>query len=426
MHVITTRWNWNRWIAAGTTALFGTLGWTDVVRADAVTDWHEITSNTVCTASAPTRGPSIFLDIAVVQAAVHDAVQAIGGKYKPYQVQIPGASGSPEAATAKASHDVLASIIPAQATALATTYKEYLAKKGLKEDDPGVAVGQKAAAGILAFRTADGRVPSVMPAAFAGDNAVGIWRATPPTNTPMAASWMGTVKGFAIQSGSQFRPTNPPPDLKSEQYATAYNEVKALGSLDKSTRTPEQTELANFYRSEVLCPLFQRIPRDVAAAHGKSIEDNARTLALATMAISDSLIACWDSKRHFNFWRPITAIHEGENDGNPATAGDPAWQAFLATPPYSDYTSGANNVIGSMTRILELVLGKDDVTFTVVTTAPQATQKTRTYNRFSDLVTDMVNVRIYQGVHFRFADVAGRDQGKQVADWVFKHVGTPK
>jgi hypothetical protein len=214
--------------------------------------------------------------------------------------------------------------------------------------------------------------------------------------------------------------------LKSEQYATAYNEVMALGSLDKSTRTPEQTELSNFYRSEVLCPLFQRIPRDVAAAHGKSIDDNARTLALATMAISDSLIACWDSKRHFNFWRPITAIHEGENDDNPATAGDPSWQAFLPTPPYSDYTSGANNVIGSMTRILELVFGKDDMTFTVVTTAPQATQKTRTYNRFSDLVTDMVNVRIYQGVHFRFADEAGRDQGRQVADWVFKNVGTPK
>jgi hypothetical protein len=95
-------------------------------------------------------------------------------------------------------------------------------------------------------------------------------------------------------------------------------------------------------------------------------------------------------------------------------------------PPYSDYTSGANNVIGSMTRILELVLGKDDVTFTVTSTAPEATQKTRTYNRFSDLATDMVNVRVYQGVHFRFADVAGRDQGKQVADWVFKHVGTPK
>jgi hypothetical protein len=236
---------------------------------------------------------------------------------------------------------------------------------------------------------------------------------------------MGTIKGFAMQSGSQFR-ANPPPDLNSERYAKDYNEVKAVGAATNSTRTPDQTELANFYRSEVLCPLFQRIPRDVVAAHGKNIDDNARTMALVTMAISDSLIACWDTKRQFNLWRPITAIHEGENDGNPATAADPAWQAFVNTPPYSDYTSGANNVIGSMTRILELVFGKDDMTFTVVTTAPQATQKTRTYNRLSDLVTDMVNVRIYQSVHFRFADEAGRDQGKQVADWVFKNVATAK
>jgi hypothetical protein len=156
----------------------------------------------------------------------------------------------------------------------------------------------------------------------------------------MAASWLGTAKGFAIQSGSQFRPTNPPPDLKSEQYAKAYNEVKAVSAADNSTRTPEQTELANFYRSEVLCPLFPGIPRTVATEHGKSIDDNARMLALVTMAVSDALISCWDSKRHFGFWRPVTAINEGENDGNPATAGDPAWKPFLPTPPYSDYTSG--------------------------------------------------------------------------------------
>ena len=168
MHVITTRWNWNRWVAAGTTALFGALGWTDVARADAVTDWHEIAENTLCTASPMARGPSTIIDIAIVHTAVYDAVQNIGGKYKPYHVQISGASGSPEAAAAKAAHDVLANLFPTKAQDLGTTYKEYLAKKGLKEDDPGVAVGQKAAAGILALRADDGRAgPNPMPAAYA-------------------------------------------------------------------------------------------------------------------------------------------------------------------------------------------------------------------------------------------------------------------
>jgi hypothetical protein len=413
----------NSWLAAGTAAFLGALGWPDFARADAVTDWHEITTNAICTSSAPTRGPSIFLDIAMVQAAVHDAVQAIGGKYKPYHVQIPGASGSPEAAAAKATHDVLVSIIPTQATALATTYKEYLARKGLKEDDPGVAVGQKAAADIIAFRTEDGRVPNPVPVAFVGDNTVGIWRAAAPTG--MAASWMGTIKPFAIQSGSQFR-AKAHPALTSEQYTKDYHEVKAVGAATNSTRTPEQTELANFYRSEHLCLLFQRVPRDVVAAHSKSIDDSARAMALATISVSDGLITVWDSKRHFNLWRPITAINEGENDGNPTTAGDPSWKPFVNTPPYSDYTSGANAVVGAITRSLELWCGKDDVTFTVTSTAPEATQKTLTYNRFSDFATDMVNVRIYQGVHFRFADEAGRDQGTKVADWVFQRVGAVK
>jgi hypothetical protein len=411
-------------LAAGTAAFLGAFSWPDVARADAVTDWHEIATNTLCTASAPTRGPSGIIDLAIVQAAVYDAVQAIGGKYKPYHTQILGASGSPEAATAKAAHDALVKLFPARADALGTTYREYLIKNGLKEDDPGVAVGKKAAAGILAGRAEDGRAPNPMPAVFMGDNAVGVWRAAAPTG--MAASWLGTAKPFAIQSSSQFRPNNPPPKLDSEGYTKDYNEVKAVGAATNSTRTPEQTELANFYRSEVLCPLFPGIPRDVAVNHSKSIDDSARLLALVTFSVADSLISCWDSKRHFGFWRPITAIHEGENDGNPATAGAPSWKPFLNTPPYSDYTSGANNVIGATTRILELISGKDDVTFTVTSTAPEATQKTRTYNRFSDLATAMVNVRIYQGVHFRFADEAGRDQGKQVADWVFRHVGTPK
>ena len=153
----------------------------------------------------------------------------------------------------------------------------------------------------------------------------------------MATPWLGAVPTFTLRSGDQYRP-KPPPPLNSKRYAKAYNEVKALGSLVGSTRTPEQTDLAYFYA--VINPVFiLRVLRDIADAHVDNIGDHARLLALATLAIADSAITAWDSKRYFDFWRPLTAIQEGNNDGNPATLGDPAWQPFLNTPPYPDYTS---------------------------------------------------------------------------------------
>ena len=161
----------------------------------------------------------------------------------------------------------------------------------------------------------------------------------------------------------------------------------------------------------------------VAATQVNNIDDNARLLVLANLAMADAAITAWDSKRHYVFWRPVTAIQEGENDGNPATAGDPSWQPLLNTPPYPEYTSGANNVTGAM---LALFFGNDEMTFTVTSEYPKAAQKTRTYNRFSDMASDMVDVRIYQGIHFRSGDEAGRDQGKQVAQWVFEHVAAAR
>ena len=410
---------------------FTAFGGSQIARADAVLDWHEIAVNTVSTASPPRPGPVGFLDMAVVQAAVYDAVQAIDGKFKPYRVQIPGASGSPDAAAAKAAHDVLVNIFPAQSVSLETTYRDYLAKKGLAESDPGVAVGQTAAAGILALRANDGRVPNPLPPPFTGDTATGVWRPTtsyqpppPPSDTPMATPWLGAVPCFTLQSSDQFR-AKPPPALSSQQYTADYNEVKALGAQSESTRTPEQTELAYFYAGDIPFQL-RRTLREIAATHVNNIDDNARLLALASLAMADAAITAWDSKKHYVFWRPVTAIQEGENDGNPATAGDPSWQPFLNTPPYPEYTSGANNVTAALTRTLALFFGKDDITFTVTSDHPKATQKTRTYGRFSDMASDMVNVRIYHGVHFRFADQAGREQGTQVADWAFAHVAASR
>jgi hypothetical protein len=427
----------NRWLIAAATApliVFAALSWPSIAGADAVLDWNAIAVNTVSTASPPRPGPVGFLDMAVVQAAVYDAVQAIDGKFKPYRVQIPGASGSPEAAAAKAAHDVLVQIFPAQAASLDTTYRDYLASKSLAEDNPGVAVGQAAAAGIIALRANDGRVPNPLPPPFTGETVSGVWRPTisyqegpPPSSAPMATPWLGAVPCFALQSGDQFR-AKPPPPLTSQQYVTDYNEVKALGAHSNSTRTPEQTELAYFYagKNGSNFVLWHRALRDVAAAHVKNIGDSARLLALANLAIADAVITAWDSKRHYVLWRPVTAIQEGENDGNAATAGDPSWRPLLNTPPYLEYSSGANNVTGALTRSLALFFGKDDVTFTVTSDYPDAAKKTRTYGRFSDMASDMVDARIYHGIHFRFGDEAAREQGKQVAEWVFGHVAAAR
>jgi hypothetical protein len=239
----------------------------------------------------------------------------------------------------------------------------------------------------------------------------------------MAMAWLGAVPPFTLTSGDQFR-AKPMPPLQSAQYAEDYKEVQALGARVNSTRTPVQTQLAYFYAGNNFI-LWNRALREIAAAHTQQLGDNARLLALSTLAMVDAVITCWESKRHYVFWRPITAIREGDKDDNPQTAGDPTWEPFLNTPPYPDYTSGANNVVGALTRTLELFFGRDDLPFTVVSEHPLADPKTRTYQRFAELAADTVEVRIYHGVHFRFVDEEGRHQGRAVAQWVFGHVLQP-
>jgi hypothetical protein len=399
-------------------------------RADAAIDWNAIAVQALATAAPPRPGPVAFLDMAIVQAAVHDAVQAIDRRFEPYHMEIPGASGSAEAAAARAAHDVLVNILPGQATSLDTTYHDYLATHGLAEDDPGVHAGELAAAGILALRANDGRVPSPLPPPFIGGTDPGVWRPTPsyqagppPSFAPMATPWLGKVPPFTLKSGDQFRSKAPPP-LSSKRYAKDYNEVKALGARFNSARTPEQDQLAYFYAGNNFI-LWNRVLRDIAAENTDTIDDSARLLALGTLSIADAFITAWDSKIAYVLWRPITAIQEGENDGNSQTAGDPNWEPLLNTPNYPDYTSGANNAVGALTRSLQLFFGTDHLTYTVFSQHPLANPNSRTYYRFSDLAQDTVDVRIFHGIHFRFADEEARMQGRHVAQWVFGHFLRP-
>jgi len=409
------------------------LVWAGPALADAPSDWNAITAQTLANAAAagtPARpGPSAVLDYAMVSAAVHDAVQAIEGQFEPYATTIPGATGSSIAAAATAAHDILVNRFPLQAaTFLDPTYLAYLAANGLTTSDPGVAVGQQAAAGLIAFRAGDGSFQALPP--FTGGTDAGVWRPTtsylpgpPPSNAPMAAEWLAFMTPFTLNSPDQFRPSGPPA-LNSGKYRKDYDEVKRLGGDVNSERTQAQTDLAIFWNLDFL-GRWNLALRDIQAAHITNIAESARFFALADLAMADAVITAWDSKRHFVFWRPVTAIQEGDNDGNPTTEGDVNWHPFINTPPYPEFSSGANNVTGSVTRMLKLFFGTDNVTFVVKSNNPAANPPTRTYDRFSDAAADVVEARILQGIHFRTADVIGRKQGRSVAKWVFKHALRP-
>jgi hypothetical protein len=392
-------------------------------RADAVVDWNIITGQTIPFATRPGGAPG--LDYAMVHAAIHDAVQAYDQRFEPYAVEITGASGSPVAAIAKAAHDVLVARFPAQTASLDATYNAYLASHGgLSQNDPGVSVGQLAAAAIIALRANDGSWPA-NPPVFNGGTAPGEWRPTPPGFAPMAVAWLGAVTPFTLKDSTQFRVNQAPPDLSSRKYAEDYNEVKALGALTNSARTLEQTDLAYFYADNHFL-LWNRGLQGIANTYLDNMGDSARLFALCSLAMADAVITSWDSKLYYNFWRPVTAIQQGDNDFNPSTQGDPAWLPLIVTPPYPDYTSGANSLSGAATRMLHHFFGGDRLTFTLTSNTPQVIQKTRTYNRLSDAADDIVDARIYLGIHFRFADDVARDQSEHVSNWAFGHFLKPR
>jgi hypothetical protein len=394
-------------------------------RADTVTDWNRIAVQEVITAGAARPGPSGALDIAVVQLAVYDAVQAIVGQYQPYHCVVPGASGSPDSAAAKAARDVLVNRFPSRAVAIEAIYQQYLSDHPLLDaNDPGVAVGTSAAACIIALRATDGSFPNPPPPPFIGSLEIGVWRPTPPAFAPMAAPWLANVTPFALNSPSQFR-AQENPALNSPEYTRDYNEAKLLGKSDSTARTAAQTDLANFWNSNYVA-LWCSVTRNLAEANLDNVGDTARLLALVSMSMADSAITSWDSKIAFVSWRPITAIREGDNDGNPKTVGDPSWSPLIATPPYPDHTSGANNLTASATRALSLFFGTNEMNFSVTTTNPGPTLvDTRDFTKFNDVQEEVVNARIYEGIHFRFADEAARKQGRLVAQWAHSHFLRP-
>ena len=383
-------------------------------RADVVIDWNLITSQTIPTGP---RGPAAILDYAMVHLAMHDAIQAFEGRFESYGLPLSGATGSPVAAAATAAHDVLVARFPAATATLDTLLTNYLSSLGLL-GDPGIVIGQQAAGQIIAMRSGDGSWPA-NPEVFVGGTDPGEWRPTLPAFASMTTPWLGSVTPFALKDSAQLRASPPPPHLTSGEYVRDYDEVKAFGRAGASARSQAQTDLALFYSGNFLL-LWQGTLRGIGDTVD-SLGDNGRLFALANMAAADAVINAWDNKLYWNFWRPITAIQEGDKDGNPRTEGDASWLPFLPTPPYPEYTSGANNLTGAMTRTLAHLFG-DKTTFSVFSAVAMVT---KTYHRFSEMADDVVDARVYQGIHFRFGDVVGRRQGVRSSDWAVSHFLRP-
>ena len=399
-------------------------------RADSPSDWNVITLQTVVAAVPGRAAPVFFLDTATVHAAIHDAVQAYQGRFETFASDIPGATGSIDAAVAKAAHDVLANRFSPQAGSLLTTYTNYLNGKGIDPvNDPGVAIGAQAAAAVILKRSTDGSFP-MPPPIDNGGTEPGQWRPTesflpgpPPSFSPLGVPWFATITPFTLDSPTQYRPAKSP-KLTSGEYTNDYNEVKRLGRDVNSERTQEQTDLAIFWALN-FATQWNKALRDISAAHVPDIGDNARLLALANMAMADAAITAWDCKVTFRLWRPLTAIREAENDGNKHTDPDPDWKPLINTPNYPDSCSGANSVTGAATEILQQFFGTDHFEFVMTSTNPAANPPTRPYTRFTDAQRDVVDVRIWQGVHFRSADEDGRKNGIKVGKWAFQHALRP-
>jgi hypothetical protein len=383
----------------------------------AISFWNDIAVK-VITVDAGKANAEGFLWLGFTQAAVYNAVVGITRDYKLYKWHAHARKhASPQAAAAAAAFGVLMEYFgdnPAAVLRLNAAYAAaLLAIPDGQSEDRGVAFGERAAARLIHLRENDGRF-AVLPAL--PPPGPGIWRPTPLAEAPFLDPWLSQVRPLLLRSPSQFR-SRPPFKLTSKRYAKELNEVKKFGSINSTDRTPEQTATAVFISGATFGVAGAAL-RDLSARRQLSISKAARLFAAVDMSMADAIGVAWDAKYHFHFWRPITAIRLADTDKNPDTVADPGWTPLLATPPYPDWTSGLNNVIGAATRALTRVLGTSRIDLNVPSSA---TMTTRHYEWASDLTQDSVDARVWSGIHFRTADVLAKKSGQKVGDWALDH-----
>lgn len=410
-----------RCVAAFVVGTTGLAALAASVRADEVTKWNGLMLDAVRTTSA--NPPRASRAMGVMSVAVYDAVNSIDRLNAPYVVDtIAPAGTSREAAAASAAHRTLVSLFPTQQALFDAQLAASLSAipDGFGKTS-GINLGNYVADQILLKRSTDGSDQSVPP--YTGSTAPGKWRPTGPGFAAGLLPFWGTVKPFGVNSGDQFRPPAPPA-LTSDAYTAAYNEVKSLGRATGSTRTPEQTDIAKVWAAgggTVTPPgMWNQIATQIGAARGQSIHENARMLAFLNIATADAAICCWDAKYTYEFWRPISAIPDGELDDNPDTAEDDAWTPLLVTPPFPAYSSGHSTFSAASAEVLAAFFGTDSVSFSITGEGVGA-GITRSFTSLLAAAQEAGQSRIYGGIHWQFDNQVGQEGGKIIGRWAFDH-----
>jgi hypothetical protein len=384
-----------------------------------VTDWNALAVTTL-TGDATKPAVEAILYMAFVHAAVYDAVVGVEGRYAPYRFHAHAPRGtSAQAAAVVAAHRILVTYVPSAQATLDTASAASLARlPDGKAKTRGIAFGTRAADNLIRLRADDGRNAPIV---FTQPPAPGVWRPTPPGFAPMVDPWMGFVTPLLVRSATQFAPPAPPA-LTSDRYTRDFNEVKALGSATSTARTAAQTSTALFY-SGLANVQLQAMLRDQVSLRHLDIVDAARMFAAADMSAADTIISVWYAKYVHGFWRPSTAINLADTDGNPATDPDPGWVPLRPDPAYPEYPSGYNGFAAAVSRALENDFHTRHLQLTVISTAVPGVE--RHYDTGRALRQDVVDGRMWLGVHFRFADTAARDMGVRLADWALDHYFQP-
>jgi hypothetical protein len=390
---------WTILLAVAASLLAGSMA-----QADVVTDWNSKVGDIVV--GARLGPPPANRVLAIVHTAVYEAVNAITKRYPPDGVKLDAAPGASVAAAVVAANRVtLVQLVPTHQAAIDSAYQAALsAIPDGSAKTAGITLGEQAAAAILASCADDGAATGET---YRPYTTAGVYV---PTIIPAVPQWPQR-KPWLMTSPAQFRP-GPPPSLTSEMWARDYNEIKALGGKNSTRRTPEQTEIARFWEA-TLPPIYHGIVRSVATLPGREVTQNARLFMAVTQAMDDALIAVLDAKYHYNFWRPITAIRNGDIDGNDATEREQSWTPFIDTPMHPEYPCAHCTVAGAVGTVLQAEIGTGPMP-TLTTTSYTAKGATRSWSKLDDFMQEVAQARIYDGVHYRTSTEVGMAMGKQV------------
>jgi PAP2 superfamily len=407
-------------VASPARAAAATPAWCAAHCADVITDWSAIAYQTLHAASGYADPMAASRVLAMMHLAMHDAANTAAPRYATY-TRAPAAQRGADAAVAAAvaAHDVLAALFPKQRPTLAAALATSLADAP-QGDEASRAVGQAAAQRVLARRADDGSAASLP---YQSGSRPGQYRFTPGFDFIAAPHWRA-VQPFALSSPSQFR-VAPPPALGSAEYAVAYDEVRTLGGQNKDTRrSAEQTRVAAFWY-EFSDIGWNRVARAVASTQRQDLWQSARTFALLNTAMADAYIAGWDSKFHYDLWRPVTAIRAGADDGNDRTTPDAGFTPYLPTPPVQDHPSTHSALGAAAATVLAQAFGRDDIRFAFASSSALPGHAVREFGSFSAAAAENADSRIYAGLHFRFATVEGLKLGRNIGRLVWTQTLQP-